>query len=63
MSELNVIRFGEFELDLKSEELKSAGRRTRLQTQSFQILVVLVRRPGEVVTRDELRQKLWPDGT
>lgn len=55
-----VIRFGEFELRLSSAELTKFGLKIRLQEQPFQILVMLLGRPGEVVTREELRAKLWP---
>ena len=57
------IRFGVFELDLTSGELRKNGARLRLQEQPFQILTALLERPGEVVTRDDLRQKLWPGDT
>lgn len=53
-------RFGEFELDLQARELKKRGRRIRLQEQPFQVLALLLDRAGKVVTREELRQKLWP---
>jgi len=51
--------FGVFEVDLRSGELRKRGVRIKLQEQPFQILSLLLERPGEVVTRDELRQKLW----
>jgi len=56
-------RFGVFEVDATSGELRKSGVRLRLQDQPFQVLLVLLERPGEVVTREELRQKLWPEGT
>ncbi len=56
-------RFGVFEADTASGELRKAGVRLRLQDQPFQVLITLLERPGEVITREELRQKLWPDGT
>ncbi len=59
----NVRRFGPFEVDLHSRELRKGGTRIRLQDQPFEILAVMLEQPGEVVTRDELRQRLWPDGT
>src|SRR5438067_6752121 len=59
----SVVRFAEFELDLRTAELRKRGLRLRLQEQSFQVLAMLVARPGELVTREELRQKLWPDDT
>jgi DNA-binding winged helix-turn-helix (wHTH) protein/Tol biopolymer transport system component len=59
---LNV-RFGPFELDLQGGELRKEGRRIRLQEQPFQILRMLLESPGEVVSREAIRQRLWPDGT
>jgi Tol biopolymer transport system component/DNA-binding winged helix-turn-helix (wHTH) protein len=58
-----VVRFGVFELDLRAGELSGEGRRQKLPEQPFAILVALLDRPGEVVTRDELRQRLWPADT
>ena len=55
-----VVRFGSFEADLRARELRKGGSRVRLQDQPFQILALLLERAGDVVTRDELRQKLWP---
>jgi len=57
------VRFGLFELDLSAGELRKKGVRVRLQEQPFQILVLLLERPGEVITREELHRKLWPEGT
>lgn len=54
-----VIRFGVFEVDLRSGELRKSGLRIRLQEQPFQILAMLLEHPGEVVTREELEKKLW----
>lgn len=56
-------RFGVFELDLRAAELRKRGIRIKLQEQPFQILSLLLEHPGEVVTREELRQKLWPAQT
>jgi Tol biopolymer transport system component/DNA-binding winged helix-turn-helix (wHTH) protein len=56
----NVIRFGVFEVDLRTAELRKQGVRIRLPGQSFQVLETLLLRPGELVTREELKQKLWP---
>jgi len=56
-------RFGAFEADTKTGELRKAGVRLRLPDQPFRVLVLLLERPGEILTRDELRQQLWPDGT
>jgi TolB-like protein/DNA-binding winged helix-turn-helix (wHTH) protein/tetratricopeptide (TPR) repeat protein len=58
-----TLRFGSFELDVRSRELRTGGGRVRLQEQPFEILRMMLERPGAVVTRDELRQRLWPDGT
>jgi cholera toxin transcriptional activator len=58
-----VIRFGVFEADLAAGELRKNGRKVRLQGQPFHMLALLLERPGEVVTREELRQKLWPADT
>ena len=60
---MRSIRFGVFEVDLRSGELRKQGIRVRLQDQPFQILVLMLDKPGEVVTRDEIRHRLWPDGT
>jgi TolB-like protein len=57
------VTFGPFELRTASGELLKHGRRIRLQHQSFQILSALVARPGEAVRREELRERLWRDGT
>lgn len=58
-----ALRFGAFELDERARELRTGTTRIRLQDQPFEILRLLLRRPGEVVTREELRRQLWPDGT
>jgi DNA-binding winged helix-turn-helix (wHTH) protein len=57
------VRFGVFEADLVAGELRKNGGRIRLQEQPFQLLALLLERPGGVVTREELRQKLWPADT
>jgi len=57
------VRFATFELDVRSRELRNGTRRVRLQEQPFEILKIMLERPSEVVTRDELRQRLWPQGT
>jgi DNA-binding winged helix-turn-helix (wHTH) protein/Tol biopolymer transport system component len=54
-------RFGVFEVDPRSGELRKAGSRIKLQDQPFKVLLALLERPGEVVTRDELRARIWPD--
>ncbi len=58
-----VLRFGAFELDVSAGELRKDGVRIRLQGQPFQVLCILLERAGEIVSRDELRQRLWPEGT
>src|SRR5215510_8858206 len=62
-SERRLLRFGSFELDLRSRELRNGSTRVRLQEQPFEILRLMLERPGDVVTREELRQRLWPSGT
>lgn len=57
------VRFGSFEMDLRAGELRKHGVRIRLQAQPFQILGMLLERPGEVVTREQLRKALWPGDT
>ncbi len=59
----NVVRFGLFELDLKSGELRRNGSRIRIPQQPIQVLALLLERPGEAVTREELRQRLWSPDT
>jgi cholera toxin transcriptional activator len=56
-------KFDEFEADLRAAELRKNGNRLKLQMQPFQVLVALLERPKEVVTREELRQRLWPQDT
>jgi len=58
-----IVRFGVFEVDLVSGELRKNGTRIRLQEQPFQVLTMLLERPGEMVTREDLRTKLWPADT
>jgi cholera toxin transcriptional activator len=58
-----VARFGLFELDLAAGELRKNGVKLRLQEQPFQVLALLLERAGDVVTREEMRQKLWPADT
>jgi cholera toxin transcriptional activator len=60
---LGVLRFGIFEADLDLRELRKQGRRIRLQDQPFAVLTLLLERPGVIVTREELREKLWPEDT
>ena len=56
----NRLRFGVFEADLRNGELTKQGKRLRLQEQPFQLLSMLLERPGELVTREEVRLRLWP---
>lgn len=62
-SSLGTLRFGVFEADPRAGELRKHGLRIKLQEQPFKILILLLKRPGEVVTREELRQELWPAHT
>ena len=57
------VRFGEFEVDLRAGELFKQGIKIRLQQQPFRVLALLLEHPGEVVTREDLRQAIWPAGT
>ncbi len=57
------IRFGIFEVDLQAGELRKQGLKVKLQEQPFQILAMLLERPGEVVTRDDIQKRLWPADT
>src|ERR1700755_2871114 len=65
MTELKslVFRFGIFEVDAQSSELRRNGTRVKLREQSFRILVLLLERAGDIVTREELRERLWPCDT
>jgi TolB-like protein/DNA-binding winged helix-turn-helix (wHTH) protein/Tfp pilus assembly protein PilF len=56
-------RFGAFEIDLRTGELRKHGIKVKLQEQPFQVLQLLLESPGEIVTREELRSKLWPENT
>lgn len=58
-----VVRFDEYEVDFRAGELHKAGRKIKLQIQPFHILAMLLERPGEVVTREELQKRLWPADT
>ena len=60
-SESRLLRFGDFEADLRSGELRKAGRKLKFGGQPFQVLAILLEQPGEVVTREELQKRLWPD--
>jgi len=56
-----VVRFGIYEVDLQSGELRKAGLKIRVQQQPLKLLGILLERPGEVVAREELRRRIWPD--
>ena len=56
-----LVRFGTFEVDFPAGELRKSGLRLRLTGQPFQVLAILLERPGEVLTREELQKRLWPD--
>ena len=58
-----IVRFGVFEVDLKACELRKHGFRIKLAEQPFQVLAFLLERPGEIITREELRDRLWPGDT
>ena len=58
-----VVRFGVFEVELETAELRKRGVRLRLEEQPFHILSLLLERPGELITREQLREQLWPAGT
>ncbi|MFL6280724.1 MAG: transcriptional regulator [Vicinamibacterales bacterium] len=58
-----IFCFGEFELDVEAGELRRQHRRLKLQPQPFKLLLLLVRKAGVLVTREEIRRELWPDGT
>src|SRR5262249_11122370 len=55
-----TLRFGPFEIDLRTEELRKQGRKLPLPHQSIQVLTLLLEHPGELVSREELRERLWP---
>jgi eukaryotic-like serine/threonine-protein kinase len=60
---IGIVRFGSFELDLQQGKLSKSGIRIRLQEQPLQILALLLQHPGQLVTREEIRQKLWERDT
>ena len=57
------VRFGAYEVDLRSRQVRKHGRQVRLQDQPFQVLAALLERPGEIITREELRERIWPSDT
>jgi len=58
-----IFRFGLYEVDLATMQLRKSGIKIKLQDQPFQILMMLLERPGEIVTREELQKRLWPEDT
>ena len=58
-----LFRFGIFEADQHTGEVRKQGRRVQLQGQPFEILIMLLERPGELISRTQIRERLWPDGT
>lgn len=63
ISATGYLKFGTFHVDLKREELFKDGTRVRLPGKVYQALLALLEQPGEVVSREALRQRLWPEGT
>src|SRR5918992_4137341 len=63
MSDQRLVRFGTFEFDIASRELRCNGRKVALQSQPADVLCHLLSHPGEVVTREELRRAIWSDDT
>src|SRR6516225_10120155 len=59
--QIRLLRFENFEVDLRSGELRKSGVKLRFGGQPFQVLTILLERPGDVVTREELQKRLWPD--
>jgi DNA-binding winged helix-turn-helix (wHTH) protein len=57
-----VLRFGVFEVNLRAGEVRRQGVKVKLQDQPFHVLAMLLERPGELVTREELRDRIWPAG-
>ena len=58
-----VVQFGGVEVDMRLREVRRGSDAVRLQEQPFQLLALMLDRPGDVVTREDIRQRLWPDGT
>ena len=61
MSSPRLVRFATFEVDLQTGELRKAGQKLKFSGQPFQVFAILLERPGEVVTREEVQKRLWPD--
>src|SRR5271167_2472088 len=60
---VRLFRFGVFEADAATGELRKQGTRIKVNVQPFQVLLMLLERPGELLTREEISRELWPDGT
>src|SRR5215470_13900115 len=63
VSSADHIQFGVFELDLRNAELRKSGTKVKLQEQPLKILQILLENPGQIVTREELRSRVWPVNT
>jgi DNA-binding winged helix-turn-helix (wHTH) protein len=63
ISKTRLVRFGPFQLDVRAGELRKHRIRIKLREQPFQILLLLLEQPGEVVLREEIRLRLWPNNT
>jgi len=58
-----LLQFGVFELDMDAAELRKKGSKVKLQDQPYKVLQILLEKPGQIVTRDELRARVWPANT
>src|SRR5438270_12789997 len=58
----SILQFGVFELNPHTRELRKQGLKIKIQDQPLQILTILLERPGQVITREEIQKRLWPDG-
>ncbi len=58
-----TIRFGVYEVDVRAGELRKQGVKVKLQEQPLQVLQILLEKPGDMVTREELQQRIWPSDT
>src|SRR6476619_2819304 len=58
-----LVQFGVYEVDLEEGELRKAGVRIKVQQQPFKVLLTLLERPGELVTREQLHDRIWPDAS
>src|ERR1700757_2987434 len=59
--QVRLLRFADFEVDLRTGELRKDGVKLKFSGQPFQVLAILLEHPGEIVTREELQKRLWPD--